>query len=145
MASVFHDTRWLEALSVSYGYEPLVLTTSTSGQTLQNGWPFCEIKSWITGKRWVSLPFSDHSDPLIGRPEELAIISKWLEEQQVKQALDYIETRPSTVNIGDTSFRESASYFIHTLSLEPSAQQLFEGLHRHGSKGGYFVPKEKAF
>ena len=62
-ASVFHSPGWLNALRQTYGYEPFVVTTST-GPTLENGLVVCRVKGW-TSRRLVSLPFSDHCDPLV--------------------------------------------------------------------------------
>src|ERR1700694_92136 len=69
-ATVFHSPGWLLALRETYGYEPIVLTTSPPSQPLANGVVFCRIKSWFTGSRLVSLPFSDHCEPLVGAGED---------------------------------------------------------------------------
>ncbi len=63
-ATVFHAPGWLLALQKTYGYEPVVFTTSRPGGELANGWAFCQVRSWLTGRRLVSLPFSDHCQPL---------------------------------------------------------------------------------
>src|SRR3989442_10500693 len=59
-ASVFHTPAWLEALRRTYGYEPVVYTTTPPGIELTNGMVLCLGYSPITGRRGVSLPFSDH-------------------------------------------------------------------------------------
>ena len=64
-SSVFHTIAWLEALRRTYGYEPVAYTTSSPGERLKNGLVFCRVASWITGRRLVSLPFSDHCEPLV--------------------------------------------------------------------------------
>ena len=64
-ASIFHTPGWLESLQRTYGYEPLVLTTSPPGSALTNGVVFCRVKSWLTGERLVSVPFADHCQPLV--------------------------------------------------------------------------------
>jgi hypothetical protein len=53
-ASVFHTVGWLQALRRTYGYEPVVFTTSSPTGDLENGLVFCRIKSWLTGRRLVS-------------------------------------------------------------------------------------------
>src|SRR6266480_325738 len=63
-ASVFHSVGWLKALQRTYKYEPAAFTTSSSAGDLKNGLVFCHINSWLTGRRLVSLPFSDHCEPL---------------------------------------------------------------------------------
>jgi hypothetical protein len=62
--SVFHTPQWLGALRQTYGFMPIVFSTTPPGLHLQDGVVFCEVSSWLTGKRLVSLPFSDHCEPL---------------------------------------------------------------------------------
>lgn len=63
-ATVFHHPRWLELLAGVYGYRPLVLTLRDSHDAIVAGAPFLEVDSWLTGRRLVSLPFTDHCPPL---------------------------------------------------------------------------------
>ena len=64
-SSVFHSRAWLLALNRTYQYQPVAFTTSAPDEALQNAIVFCRVKSWLTGKRLVSLPFSDHCEPLV--------------------------------------------------------------------------------
>src|SRR5262245_41581700 len=64
-ASVFHRCGWLAALQLSYGFEPIAFTTSSPTEPLTNALLFCKVRSWLTGSRLVSLPFSDHCEPLV--------------------------------------------------------------------------------
>src|SRR4030095_16686199 len=73
-ASVFHTRGWLEALSRTYGYKPVAFVTSSQGEKLTNGIVFCRVNSWLTGHRLVSLPFSDHCQPLVGNKRELQVL-----------------------------------------------------------------------
>src|SRR3954454_9332018 len=70
-ASVFHTRSWLQTLRRTYNYEPVVYTTAAPETPLANGWVFCRIQSWLTGRRLVSLPFSDHCDSLVNNDSEL--------------------------------------------------------------------------
>jgi hypothetical protein len=64
-ASLFHSVEWLAALKDTYGYEPRAYTTAARGEELENGLLFSSVKSWVTGSRLVSAPFSDHCDPML--------------------------------------------------------------------------------
>ena len=81
-ASVFHSRGWLEALRRTYGYEPIVYTTSPPTADLANGLVFCRIDSWLTGRRLVSLPFSDHTEPLVDSEGELQYLLGCLERDR---------------------------------------------------------------
>jgi len=93
-ASVFHTPGWLEALRRTYDYEPFVVTTAPPGEELRNGIVFCLVKSWLTGRRAVSLPFADHCQPLVECPENLQVLLGALREEQTRAKWKYIELRP---------------------------------------------------
>ena len=79
-ASAFHTAGWLRALRVTYGYEPVAFTTSAPSEELRNALLFCVVRSWLTGSRLVSLPFSDHCEPLIESHEELNLLRLFVKD-----------------------------------------------------------------
>ena len=52
-ASVFHSRGWLEALKRTYGYEPIVLTTTAQGP-LENGLALCRVSTWTSRRAGVA-------------------------------------------------------------------------------------------
>ncbi|HZT21574.1 MAG TPA: GNAT family N-acetyltransferase [Verrucomicrobiae bacterium] len=62
-ASIFHGTEWLRTLADSYGYTPLCLVAGETGAPSAL-WPIMEVNSRLTGRRGVSLPFTDDCQPL---------------------------------------------------------------------------------
>ena len=94
-ASVFHTPGWLRGLRRTYGYEPCVVTTAAPGEALRNGIVFCVVKSWLTGKRAVSLPFADHCQPLVESSESLQVLLDALREEQGRAKWKYVELRPA--------------------------------------------------
>lgn len=129
-ASAFHTRGWIEALVNTYGYEPFAITSSPPDQPLSDGVVFCRVSSWITGTRAVSLPFSDHCEPLLGDPTQLSDFMPWLQSECDVQKWRYIEMRPLMSGSGDPALKESGRYCFHELDLAPTADQLFHGLHR---------------
>src|SRR5688500_677112 len=75
-ASIFHTTGWLESLHRTYGYDPVAFTTSPPGSALANGIVLCDVKSCLTGQRLVSLPFSDHCEPMVQSNDQLEAIGQ---------------------------------------------------------------------
>jgi CelD/BcsL family acetyltransferase involved in cellulose biosynthesis len=130
-ASVFHTPEWLSALRRTYGYEPFALTNSAPGEDLTNGLVFCRVRSWLTGERLVSLPFSDHCQPLVADDEELLNLVSALEEEQDARKWTYIEIR-STDQMGQTlaHFATAQSFCFHVLDLRPSEEDLFKSFHK---------------
>jgi hypothetical protein len=132
-ASVFHTRSWLKALKLTYNYEPVVYTTAEPGLPLVNGWLFCRIRSWLTGRRLVSLPFSDHCDPLVNNEIESQRISQAILQDKRGQEWKYIECRLLDANV-PKGFASSDKYYLHKLNLEPESDQLFEGLHKSSTQ-----------
>ena len=125
-ASIFHTPGWLEALQRTYGYEPIVYTTSGPGSPLTNGIVFCHIRSWLTGRRLVSLPFADHCEPLADSATERNEIFSFLQLVLEREKLKYIEIRPLSTDLrGEPTVQESNSSCFHLLDLRPTLEDLF--------------------
>jgi CelD/BcsL family acetyltransferase involved in cellulose biosynthesis len=130
-ASVFHSAKWLRALRGAYDYEPVVLTTSPPGVALSNGLVFCRIKSWLTGRRLVSLPFSDHCDPLVSNPSELDNILARTTRDVDNGEWKYIEIRPQAIEPGSNArFTRGLTYCSHSMDLRRSTGELFASFHK---------------
>jgi len=130
-ASVFHQRGWLEALARTYGYEPYVLTTAAEGEPLEDGIAVCRVSSWITGTRLVSLPFSDHCEPLLGKPSDLGEFVNWLRAECDLQKWRYVELRPLLDGGSGNGLQPSCSYWFHELDIRPSLEQIFQRLHNN--------------
>jgi hypothetical protein len=129
-ASVFHSAAWLEALRRTYGYRSFAVTTSPPGSALTNGIPFCEVKNFFWKPRLVSLPFSDHCQPLVQDPEELTHLLRYLRQKQEEEGWQYVEIRPvDTGAIAGTGFKQSQSFWFHKLDLCCSPGDLFHQFH----------------
>lgn len=129
--SVFHTPGWLEALRRTYGYEPVTFTTSPPGAPLTGGMVFCRVESWLTGRRLVSLPFADHCAPLASAPGELAALCAFLRDECPRQGWKYVEVRPRDAgHPGLAGLAPGRPFYLHTVDLRPSLDQLFRSFHR---------------
>jgi hypothetical protein len=130
-ASVFHTSGWLEALKRTYGYEPVVFTTSPPRTELENGIPFCRITTWFTGRRLVSLPFSDHCVPLVNNSAQLTRLLNSLQSELQNGNWNYIEIRANNLHVtGPVSFEKAKTFSLHKLDLHPNLDELFRGFHK---------------
>ena len=126
-ASIFHRVEWLQALKSSYGYRPLALTTTPPGSPLLDGIPVCEIRSPLTGRRFVSVPFSDHCQPLVSDRRAVDAFVDTLRESLKESRLRYFEIRPITYTGGEHfGLGVSNTYHLHRLDLRPSLEALFK-------------------
>lgn len=130
-ASVFHSSAWLRALQETYGYEPIAFTTNTPRQMLQNAMVFCRVESWLTGRRLVSLPFSDHCEALIDTEEDANALTSALEQEFLREKWRYMELRPLISLRLTTRLHHSAvPYTFHLLDLDPDIDTLFRNFHK---------------
>ena len=134
MASAFHSRSWLEALRRTYKYAPVVLTTTEPGQPLKNGLVLCRIKSWLTGSRMVSLPFSDHCQPLVDSSADLEELLNFLRRKAETKEWKYVELRPRISLAAQfersTGLTPSTTYCFHALDLQASLDDLYRNFHK---------------
>ncbi len=130
-ASVFHHSGWLNALAKTYSYSPTVLTSAAPGEPLIDGVVFCEVRSWLTGNRLVSLPFADHVEPLLNDPTQIHGLDHWIRAERGHNHWKYVELRPLSGDCysGD-GVKVSQSFWFHALDLSPPIGQLFQRCHK---------------
>jgi D-aspartate ligase len=130
-ASVFHTATWLTALQRTYGYEPIGFTTSPPGMELENALLACRVDSWLTGHRLVSLPFSDHCEPLVNHPADLYSLFEAVQQQSRDYELSYIELRPlRQLDTRLSLFQNNANFCLHQLDLNPELDALYRNCHK---------------
>jgi hypothetical protein len=156
-ASVFHTTFWLDALRRTYRYQPLALTSSPTGVELNDGIAFCEVKSWISGSRLVSLPFSDHCHPLLEHEKGLGAFRECLTERCGRSGWHYVEIRPAghpdfqredlgvlpkyeerhneNMPLGSNGcgyeFEMCQGFYLHKIDLREDLDTLFSNFHKN--------------
>ena len=113
--SIFHSSAWAKVLHESYGYKPLYFTLIKNGR-MDDLIPFMEVKSILTSKKGVSLPFSDYCNPIIkdgiNTPQELL---NYIISYGKKLGWKSIEIRNG--NIFAQNLPPAAYYYQHTLDL----------------------------
>jgi CelD/BcsL family acetyltransferase involved in cellulose biosynthesis len=130
-ASIFHTPGWLEALRRTYGYEAIAFTTSPPGHSLTNGSPFCRITSWLSGRRLVSLPFSDHCTPLVESSEQVVELLAALQESIKRENWKYVEIRSAGLQLPDSAAPGQSKVFVmHRLDLRSSQDEIFRRFHK---------------
>jgi hypothetical protein len=128
-SSIFHTTPYLDALRRTYGYQPVVYTTSPPGGPLANGIVLCRVSSWLTGSRLVSVPFADHCEPLVSGARDRAAIVAAIQKTVSEEKLKYAQIRAIQPDL-DQAVSERRSFAFHTLDLTPPIDQLYAACHR---------------
>jgi Acetyltransferase (GNAT) domain len=127
-ASVFHSVEWLRALQKTYGYEPLAYSSAPPSAPLSDAVVFCRVSSWLTGQRLVSLPFSDHCEPLVEGVDQLNDLLAPALQELHDGKIKYIDIRPLSLVFNDGT-EGGESYFLHLLDLRPTLDELYKKLH----------------
>jgi hypothetical protein len=86
----------------------------------------CRVRTWIS-RRLVSLPFSDHCEPLVERAEDLSSMIRLLEDEMTRGRWSSLELRPRHAE--PAGLARGASYCLHTLDLTRPAERIFEEFH----------------
>jgi hypothetical protein len=120
-ASPFFQSAWARVLVSTYGYVPHFIVKREAGR-MRAVLPLMEVRSWLTGVRGVSLPFTDDCealavdrqdvDPLYERALEWGRDRKW----------NYLEVRGTRPN--DPQAVPSLSFLEHTLTLDAEPAHL---------------------
>jgi CelD/BcsL family acetyltransferase involved in cellulose biosynthesis len=131
-SSVFHTPEWLETLWRTYGYKPVVMTTASPGEDLGDGFVLCEVRSWLTGRRLVSVPFADHCEPLVDTQEVFHALFSGARREAAASQARYVEFRPvTTAHNVPQSTEPSSRYWLHQLDIRGSLDEIFSGLHKN--------------
>jgi CelD/BcsL family acetyltransferase involved in cellulose biosynthesis len=130
-ASVFHTAEWLEALVRTYSYKPVAFTTAPAGAPLKEAIVLCRIRSWLTGTKWISLPFSDHCEPLVEDPAALSLLASAIRDRVAGQAR-FAEIRPMTADLAPAGWTAQDRYCFHSIDLRPPLEDIHARLHKDG-------------
>jgi Acetyltransferase (GNAT) domain len=90
---------------------------------------FSQVRSWLTGRRLVSLPFSDHCAPLVTHTGELDELLAAAVERCRTERVDYVELRPPTALAVVNRFTQTRTFMWHVLDLRPDLSALFRNAH----------------
>lgn len=123
-SSFFHSSEWAQTLSESYRYTPIYLAIFR-GNRLAALAPIMEIESMLTGRRGVSLPFTDYCTPIYENEEDLAQIIDYLIRYGHKRRWKTLELRSDTPL--PTAYPCSSQYYGHNLDLSADEVRLFRG------------------
>lgn len=126
-ASVFHTAEWLLTLQESYGFQPCCFLRDTGAG--REYWPFLEVQSRLTGKRGISLPFTDFCYPILRRPDSPKDFWETILRHAERAGWKYLEIR------GGQPIAENAppaaTYLLHYLPLKSNPAEMWRGLSKN--------------
>jgi len=123
-SSFFHTSIWARVLHESYSYTPLYFTVIENGR-FSVLVPMMEIKSFLTGTRGVSLPFTDACPMIIQERKQFREIIDHIIEYGKSCKWKHIEWRA-----GETFSQDVASscyFYTHSLDLTHDEKEFLTG------------------
>ena len=120
----FHTTAWARVLHDSYGYEPAYITIK-DGPDLLALVLLMDVRSCLTGRRGVSLPFTDCCDPLLEDGVRLEWIIGDLIDYGKRAKWRYLELR--TASPLPEGVQASVVFHGHLLDISRSEKELSAG------------------
>jgi hypothetical protein len=139
-SSIFHSAAWARVLQATYGYTPVYFVLREAGE-LKALLPLMEVDSWLTGRRGVSLPFTDDCEPLGSDAGVLTGMFQKVMEYGMERSWRYLECRGGREFF--TSAPASTAFYGHRLILAGGEEAIFANVEsavrraiRKAEKGG---------
>ncbi len=130
-ASVFHGSAWARILHLTYGHRPRYLHFTRGGAT-EALVPLMETGGVFTGRRGVSLPFSDFCGILWGAGADSAPVLAELKGMCAEQGWSRLELREEEFRPpGAAVWRE---HLGHRLDLSPGADAVETGFSQRAAR-----------
>jgi len=120
-ATAFHSPEWMTVLGETYGFAPCSLALMEADRIVAL-LPLMGVHSRLTGRRGVSLPFSDNVEPLCDDERSHEALLQGLPAIVDEHRWRYLELRYSTRHASNAPVAE---YRWHTLALDPDPDRLF--------------------
>lgn len=138
-SSFFHTTAWAKTICESYDYNPIYFTQLNDNRLLTLI-PLMEINSILTGKRGVSLPFTDYCEPIVDESIPFRDVFDYIITYGKKKAWKYIELRGGERFLPGVT--PSTQFFSHILDLTQGEEQIFSGFRNSAKRNIKKASKE---
>lgn len=125
--NVFHHPAWVGLLAKCYGCRPFVIGLCDHDGEIRAGLPLMEVDSPLTGRRWISLPFTDHCSPLYHGDSLPSELFEYLRELQTEHGVPSVELRTALPQIGPVY--QDNGQVLHFLRLSTDPQEVFSSFH----------------
>lgn len=121
-ATIFHTSGWARVLASTYGYTPEYYIRKSENAPIE---AVClmSVDSWITGRRAVSLPFSDRCEPLLNGDSDFGSLLELLRGLGRNKGWKSIELRGLPTGLAG---KASTIFYEHTLQVGNDERRLFE-------------------
>lgn len=127
---IYHTLEWKEILKKTYGYEPIYLITRNDEDEVQGVLPIFGVKSFIFGKRMVSLPYSHSVGILYQNEDALKSLINFAMQLCVDRGYNYLEIKQRNILPKNIDLIEEQHYVTHILDLSMGMDNLKKCMHK---------------
>jgi hypothetical protein len=131
---ICHLSGWAQVLEKSFKHiNGHYLALLDEGQnTIKSAMPLFEVRSWLTGKRLVSIPFATLCDPLISSSKDFEMLFESALDLAKRLGISHIQIKAygSPSLIKDDRLGSTCFYKHHYLPLDSEPEQLKKSFHR---------------
>lgn len=120
--NIFQHPAWSQMLQEAYEMRPFVIILRDATGHILAGLPVMEICRFLSGTRWVSLPFSDHCAPISVSPAALCSLTALLDAKTRAREIPQLEVRGAQT-------QASGEYVLTRLQLDSNPENLCRGIH----------------
>ncbi len=138
LGSVFQHTAFLKTIAATFPHTtPYCVSLLDEQEQCRGGLALFLVKSWLTGRRLVSIPFTFYADPMVSSPEEFARLFPRVLELSQREKASYIEIK--TLNsapllAGAGLMAPVYHHRTYYVDLTQDLEVIWKGLHRSSVK-----------
>lgn len=128
----YSDARWLNLIQTVYGFTITRLEVRGADGVLRGQLPICALSSPLTGRRMVSLPFSDMCKVVADDDTTAQQLIDQAVELGRKHRARYVELRtgPSALLAKRKDFIANDNYVSWRLALAPGEEKVWSGVEK---------------
>lgn len=124
--NIFHSSNWAKVLCETYSFIPQYLVLFQNN-ILTSFIPFIDVGNYISGRKIISLPFTDFSYPIAKDKETLQLILEKFNQSELSRLWDSIETRGFNPVYSQTKID---SFILHRIDLRRKEIEIFSGFRK---------------
>ncbi|HJV66431.1 MAG TPA: GNAT family N-acetyltransferase [Geomonas sp.] len=128
----FHTSAWASVLADSFQYQPRYFILQEQG-ALRGLLPMMEVRSLPTGRRGVSLSFTDYCEPIAADQEAFGALFDAVLAYGRQAGWQYVELRGGRRFLPEAP--AFARYLHHQLPLQGGEQELLAAFHLNTRRG----------
>jgi CelD/BcsL family acetyltransferase involved in cellulose biosynthesis len=127
-ATIFHHPAWVNLLTDCYGYHPFIVAVDDVDGRIRAGVPMMELRSPLTGRRWVSLPFTDHCTPLCRDADAVGSLTDAVVQISEAECVPRVELRGEYPR--HPEIQPDSHHVLHVVRLGPDVDSVTGRIHR---------------